>query len=116
VDSVIRTDQLYPAGRHCAELPDLIVRWSASPAREHLQLVSPRFGTVAWPTPGSHVDGRAGNHRGEGFLIAAGPGLGSCATLDGAHIVDLAPTTFSLLDLPPRPEWVGRVLPLAADV
>ena len=116
VDRVVRADRLYPEGRRCAELPDLIVRWSDFPACEHRQIESPRFGTVAWPTPGRHVDGRAGNHRGGGFLIASGPGLRSGASLDGAHIVDLAPTAFSLLDLPPRPEWIGRALPIAAEM
>ncbi len=114
VEGVIRADHLYPGRKRCAELPDLIVRWSDSPASEHRQIVSRRFGAVAWPTPGCHVDGRAGNHRGEGFLLAAGSGVRAGTSPEGAHIVDLAPTVFSLLDLPPRPEWTGRVLPIVA--
>ena len=113
VDEVIRSDRLYPGGARCSDLPDLIVRWCSSPASAHRTLVSSPYGSIAWPTPGRHPDGRSGNHRGEGFLLAAGEGVRRDASVDGAHIVDVAPTVFSLLDLPPRPEWVGRILPLA---
>lgn len=112
VEKVARSDQVYPGGARIDDLPDLIVRWSSLPASQHQTLVSPLYGSIAWPTPGRHPEGRSGNHRGEGFLLAAGERMGSDISLQGAHIVDLAPTVFDLLDLPPRPEWTGTILPI----
>ena len=112
-DEVVRSDRLYPDGPRRADLPDLIVRWCPSPASAHRAIVSPIHGSIDWPTPGGHPDGRSGNHRPEGFLLAGGEGIERGAALDGAHIVDLAPTVFSLLGLSPRPEWTGSAIPLA---
>lgn len=112
VEEVVRSDRLFPDGAKLADLPDLIVRWSATPASAHRAVVSPTYGSIDWPTPGGHPDGRSGNHRPQGFVLAGGEGVGQGATLGGAHIVDLAPTVFSLLDLRPRPEWTGSALPL----
>jgi hypothetical protein len=36
------------------------------------------------------------------------------SSIEGGHIVDLAPTVFRLLGLPRHPEWTGSVLPFAA--
>jgi hypothetical protein len=62
-------------------------------------VVSPTLGAVAWPTPGRNPDGRSGNHRAEGFLIAAGPGLPEGGALPVASILDLAPSIRALLGL-----------------
>lgn len=113
VSEVVRSDQLYKGGTRVEELPDLIVRWSPTPASSHRRIVSPKHGAIEWPTPGGHPDGRSGNHRGEGFLLAGGEGVSPGVSLEGANIVDLAPTVFSMLGLPPRPEWVGSVLSIA---
>lgn len=116
VEEVVRSDRLYPDGEKVADLPDLIVRWVSTPASSHRAVVSPRHGSIDWPTPGSHPDGRSGNHRAEGFLLASGEGISEETPLEGAHIVDLAPTVFALLGLPARPEWTGSVLPLTVRV
>jgi predicted AlkP superfamily phosphohydrolase/phosphomutase len=112
VAEVVRSDRLYAGGARCADLPDLMVRWSSAPASEHRTLRSPRHGSLDWSTPGRHPDGRSGNHRAEGFLLAKGEGVGAGAAIEGSHIVDLAPTVFGLLGLPPRPEWTGSAIPL----
>ena len=72
--------------------------------------MSERFGRIAWPTPGRNPDGRAGNHRGTGFLIAAGGGLPAAGDLDPADIRDLAPTACALLGAPPPWPMEGRRL------
>jgi predicted AlkP superfamily phosphohydrolase/phosphomutase len=100
VDGIMRIDQLYPAGRMRAHLPDLMIRWSASPAAAHRRVVSSTYGAIDWPTPGHHPQGRSGNHWPDGFLLAAGPNVSPGATLDRAHILDLAPTVFELMGLP----------------
>ena len=110
VDGIARSDQLYPTGRMRKHLPDLMIRWSASPAAAHRRIVSPRYGAIDWPTPGHHPQGRSGNHWPDGFLIAAGPRVPAGATLDRAHILDLAPTVYELLGLLPPAEMQGSSL------
>jgi predicted AlkP superfamily phosphohydrolase/phosphomutase len=86
-------------GRHLEELPDLVVQWAETPAADHRAVSSPEFGTIAWPTPGHNPEGRSGNHRPEGMLLAVGPGIRR-GTFPGARLVDLAPTILSLLGEP----------------
>jgi predicted AlkP superfamily phosphohydrolase/phosphomutase len=112
VADIARSDSVYDGAPGCVHLPDLIVRWAASPSSAHRQITSPRYGTIAWVTPGTAPDGRPGNHRAEGFAIAAGTAIAADATIQRGHIVDLAPTVFDLLGLEPRPEWTGTPLPL----
>jgi predicted AlkP superfamily phosphohydrolase/phosphomutase len=100
VSDVLRTDRIFPEGAHRDKLPDLLVRWAKSPARMHRSLVSPAFGSVQWPTPGSTPDHRSGNHQGEGFLIASGGTYRPGSTIQGAHILDLAPTVYALFGVP----------------
>jgi predicted AlkP superfamily phosphohydrolase/phosphomutase len=110
IDAVMRGDQLYPTGRMHEHLPDLMIRWSASPAAAHRRIVSSRYGAIDWPTPGYHPQGRSGNHWPDGFLIAAGPHVSAGVTLDRAHILDLAPTVYELLGLPVPAEMQGSSL------
>jgi predicted AlkP superfamily phosphohydrolase/phosphomutase len=51
-----------------------------------------------------------GSHRPEGILIAYGPHIRSGARVQGAKLVDLAPTIFHLLGFAPPAEMDGRVL------
>lgn len=110
VSDVLRPQQVFK-GERLADLPDLIVRWVPSPAAGHRAVISPRYGTVAWPTPGQNPEGRSGNHRPQGMLIAAGPDARP-DPIEGAHILDLAPTILSLLDQPIPGIMEGRPLHL----
>jgi hypothetical protein len=65
---------------------------------------------VPWPLPGRHPDGRSGNHRPQGFLLSARPGVAAPAALPEADILDLAPTIRARLGLPPDPAMAGRSL------
>jgi predicted AlkP superfamily phosphohydrolase/phosphomutase len=109
-DRVVRRDELYPDGERCGRLPDLLVLWSPIPACKHRAVSSPRYGVIPWPTPGRSPDGRSGNHRGEGFLLARGAGVPAGSTITGGDILDLLPTLADLLDLEPRAEWEGKTL------
>ncbi len=100
------------SARRRALLPDLVVHWADSPAAGHRALHSDPFGTIAWPSPGRNPDGRAGNHRGEGFLIASGGDLPASRDQTGADIRDLAPTVCAWLGVPLPWPMEGR--PLAA--
>ncbi len=99
VDGIARLDELYPNGRMRAHLPDLMIRWSPHAAAAHRRIVSPQLGAIDWPTPGFHPQGRSGNHWPDGFLLAAGPQIRPGTKLENAHIFDLMPTVYELLDL-----------------
>jgi len=110
VRNVVRTDQLFQEGVGRDRLPDLLVQWSETPARHHRSIVSPQFGSISWPTPGGTPDGRSGNHLREGFLLAAGGRIGAGSTIEGAHILDLAPTVYAMFGLPKPSEMRGKAL------
>jgi predicted AlkP superfamily phosphohydrolase/phosphomutase len=88
-------------------LPDLLVNWTDSPANRQRALVSPRYGTIAWPIPGRNLEGRSGNHRPQGMLIACGKGIEAGTIINHAHILNLAPTMLSLLGQPVPTEMEG---------
>lgn len=81
---------------------DLIVQYHETPADvvEH-----PTLGSIG-PLPPC----RSGSHSNEGFLIAAGPGLESGATLEEGKVIDLAPTILSLLGAPLPSHLEGKPL------
>jgi predicted AlkP superfamily phosphohydrolase/phosphomutase len=110
VRDITKIADLYQSGRMLHHLPDLIVRWSARAAAEHRCIASPRYGSIPWPTPGLEPSGRSGEHSPDGFIIACGDRFRPGGTIAGANILDLAPTVYSLLNLPVPPEMRGRPL------
>jgi predicted AlkP superfamily phosphohydrolase/phosphomutase len=117
VAEVRRRDDLFGSGARRDALPDLIVRWAPTPCARTAGVTSPRFGTIPWPTPGKNPNGRSGNHTPEGFVIAAGDGIGEGSTLSGhEHILDLPPTILSLLGRAPFPYMSGDVIPAIATL
>lgn len=111
VQAVERAGSLYPDGDRRDRLPDLLVRWSDTPAAAHVAVESARVGRIAWRTPGRVPNGRSGNHRGEGFLIAGGPGIpGGRRLAPDADILDLAPTVVRLLGSRAQVPLAGRVI------
>jgi len=110
VREVIRSDRLYPPGPRLGELPDLLVGWAVTPVAGQRAIVSARFGRIDLPTPGRNPTGRSGNHRPEGFFIGVGDGFGAGSAVEGAHILDLAPTAYAMLNLPCPGVMRGRDL------
>jgi predicted AlkP superfamily phosphohydrolase/phosphomutase len=110
VEQIIRSDQQFEPGPCRQDLPDLVVRWANRAAADHRAIVSPRYGMIAWPVPGRNPDGRSGNHRPKGFLIARDGHSQPGSAIEDAHIIDLAPTVYGLLDLPQPGELRGRSL------
>ena len=77
-----------------------------------MALESPRFGRIDRSTPGRIPNGRSGNHRGQGFLMARGPGIPAGSRLEAdAHILDLAPTVVRMLGTSARTPLAGRIRP-----
>ncbi len=109
VQAVARPAELYPEGVKRDRLPDLIVRWTETPVAERSEIRSPVFGSIHWPTPGRNPDGRSGNHRPEGFVVATGRSFQAGDRLEG-HVMDLAPTVYSHFGLQPPPGLRGRPL------
>jgi predicted AlkP superfamily phosphohydrolase/phosphomutase len=82
-----------------------------------LHLIMDDYRALAYPL--FATDGRlvtqqplvdSGNHRPEGILVAAGPGLGRGQTIQGARLLDLAPTILHWLGVSPPDDMDGRVL------
>ena len=115
VVEVYRSRAVFPPGERMDRLPDLIVRWSDTSAAGHEAIESPSLGRILRATPGRIPNGRSGNHRLTGFLIARGPGIAAGARLpDGADILDLAPTALARLSVSPTTPLAGKVIePLA---
>ncbi len=116
VGATMRATNLFPkTERIFRTIPDLMIRWAPSPAAKHRRIVSPMFGAIDWPMPGRHPQGRSGNHRPTGFMIAAGEGIAAGTALQGAHILDLAPTIYALMSLPVPKHMQGRPIATLAE-
>lgn len=115
VRAVARPRDVFPPGPAEPGLPDLLVRWEPYPVAHRRAIRSPRYGTISWPTPGQPPDGRPGNHRPEGLLLAARGRLDRLGAGDGGadalpSVLDLAPTVFGLFGLAAPPAMRGSSL------
>jgi predicted AlkP superfamily phosphohydrolase/phosphomutase len=110
VESIIRSDLHFVEGSRLDCLPDLLVRWNSTPAANHRAIVSELYGSIPWPIPGHNADGRSGNHRSHGFILACGQVIMPGSRITNAHILDLAPTVYALFGLAHPPEMCGRSL------
>jgi predicted AlkP superfamily phosphohydrolase/phosphomutase len=108
IKNIARPGQVFE-GERVDWLPDLIIQWNNLPCIDMRAAVSPRYGRIDWPTPGQNPEGRSGNHQPQGLLIAAGPGIKS-GNIEGAHILDLAPTMLRLLGQPIPDYMEGKAL------
>jgi predicted AlkP superfamily phosphohydrolase/phosphomutase len=85
VRRVLRTAEHY-AGEHLDALPDLLVEWDrGAPVR---RIHSPRIGTIEGEFPGW----RTGDHKPNGLLMAAGPGIPPQRLERPVSVTDVAPT------------------------
>jgi predicted AlkP superfamily phosphohydrolase/phosphomutase len=115
VQRVLRTASSYRGDRLDA-LPDLLVEWSddvatgstsvGSGTGARVRAHSPVIGSVE----GMNDYGRTGEHRRDGFVIAAGPGITAAPLGSTPSIVDLAPTFCALVGVP-FPDVDGRPIP-----
>jgi len=110
VRDIQRGNELSSGESTCAYLPDLMIRWTDTPAANHRLIASPVHGVIPWPHTGASPDGRSGNHRPEGFVLAAGSGIPREMETRDPHILDLAPTVCSLLEVPIPRSMTGRPL------
>lgn len=85
----------FGGGRGSQLLPDLVVHWSAVPARRGEVLHSPRFGTLRRDGSGS---GRSGNHTSDAWALVSSASGRAMRRATG-DVVDIAATAFSRFGL-----------------
>jgi predicted AlkP superfamily phosphohydrolase/phosphomutase len=108
VERVYRREEIY-SGSYVGRTPDLIVQprgW------EYMAFGHADFGSNRLVEP---IVGLSGHHRPDGMLILAGAGVAPGTQLEGANIMDLAPTILHTLGLAVPQDLDGRVLSEAFD-
>jgi predicted AlkP superfamily phosphohydrolase/phosphomutase len=108
VERVYRREEIY-SGPYLDRTPDLLLQ---TRGWEYMAFGHADFGSHKLV---ESITGLSGHHRPEGILILAGAGVRPGTHLDGASILDLAPTILHAMDVPVPDELDGRVLREAFD-
>lgn len=109
VTDVHDIDRLCP-GPCRSLMPDVVLTWNMD-ARVTTRLRTERHGDAASSSPPWDITPYyTGNHCPNAFAVAAGPGIAPGATLDGTHILDLAPTILLRYGIEPPEYMDGRPL------
>ena len=98
-----RREELYE-GPFLDLLPDVVFDLGDGP---YLASDAPIATRILEPLPRGYLQGR---HQPDGIFVDAGPGIRSGATIEGARIVDVAPTVLYALGLPIPEDMDGRPL------
>lgn len=97
VGRVLRREEVFK-GRHLARAPDLLLEPAEGYSLTHARsAVEP-------------ADWLSGDHRMDGVIVAAGPGVRPDALGEPAHLIDVAPTVLAALGAPSSISRTGRVL------
>lgn len=110
VEKVHRREELYH-GPYVNRAPDLIVQWTdyAYHSRQRFGEKENTLFSDVQTMPLSRLE-MNGFHKLNGIFIARGPGIVQNEKLEGARIVDLAPTILYMLGVPIPHDMDGRVL------
>jgi predicted AlkP superfamily phosphohydrolase/phosphomutase len=110
VKEVLRREDVYH-GKYLEDAPDLVVIWHdygfwgrARYDQHRPDLFEP---SSTWDFSTLPL---TGTHRPEGIIMASGPGIQKQATVDGAQLIDLAPTILAYLGIPIPRGFDGRAL------
>ena len=103
VQAVYRREQPYE-GPFLDLLPDLVFDLGDGP---YLASDAPLAAQVLEPLPRDYLRGR---HRAAGIFVAAGPDIREGEKIEGARIIDVAPTVLYALGLPIPEDMDGRPL------
>ena len=105
------SENLFDRGPGFDNLPDVLVKWKFKPVANFTRIVSNVYGELEWPWPGKNPDGRSGNHRPDGFLLAVGENFKMNSTFEKKyHIIDIAPTILELLNVQKPKEMIGGII------
>lgn len=108
IDHAYRREELY-TGPYMERLPDVIL---LSRGLEYMAFGHADFGSNRLVEP---IDGLWGHHRPNGVVMMAGPAIEAGTHLEGAKIIDLAPTLLFALGLPVPVDMDGQVLKQAFE-
>lgn len=108
IESAKRKDEIFEKGKGFDNLPDIVVKWKFKPTSSYKRISSKKFGTFEFESPGKNLDGRSGNHRPQGFLIAKGSGFNKNSEIPAKHIIDLAPTILDYFKINKLPQMKGN--------
>jgi predicted AlkP superfamily phosphohydrolase/phosphomutase len=117
VERAYRREEVY-SGPCLGEAPDIVVHWSTHKDYTYAFKVSSKSKNLAWleeldanqSENFAFFTGKSGSHRDNGIFLAEGPGVKNGYNVDGANIVDVAPTILHLLGVPVPEDMDGRVL------
>lgn len=109
IGDIWRADELYE-GRYADRAPDLtfLPRDMRNKALGTVDFTSHRFVEPAY--------GNSGDHRMNGILFMHGPGIRQGVRMDGANLIDVAPTILHYLGQGVPEDFDGRVLEAALTV
>ena len=101
IEAVYRREEIYQ-GPYLERMPDLVAKPKGG------YTIATRFrGGVLFEPMSDHL---TGGHRAEGILIVKGKGLAKGKKIEGATIMDLAPTILYILGVPIPEDMDGRPL------
>jgi predicted AlkP superfamily phosphohydrolase/phosphomutase len=107
--TVYKTDDIF-AGPCRSHMPDIIIHWDEE-ARVTTELLTEQYGLVRSAHPGCALPPYySGNHRPNAFALVVGPDIPCGELLEGAHILDLAPTLLTLFGISPPQYMDGKAL------
>ena len=117
VEKAYRREEVY-SGPQLDDAPDIVVHWSTHKDYTYAFKVSSKSKSLAWieeidphrPENFAFFTGKSGSHRDNGIFLAEGPGVQAGKALDGAKIIDVAPTILHLLGVPVPEDMDGRAL------
>ena len=103
-DEVLPREAVF-SGPYVERAPDVVTVPADFEHTLNVSLLGERFGDPFEPW----------NHKRDGVIAAAGPGVDGTASLSGAHLFDVAPTVLSSLGVPRSDRMDGTVLPIVDE-
>jgi predicted AlkP superfamily phosphohydrolase/phosphomutase len=117
VEKAYRREEVYE-GPCLEEAPDIVVHWATHEEYTYAFRVSSKSKSLSWieeidPHRQENMaffSGKSGSHRDNGIFLAEGPEVSNGMQVEGANIVDVAPTILHLLGVPTPADMDGRAL------